>query len=444
MKAPKSKWLKRAGILVGILVAVLLFVWLSGLSEPSYDGRRVSYWFKESCRSGQFNRANDNLNDHEGCVEAFRAMGTNAVPYLVDQAFDFRKESATWSNISRLLNDAPPSWPVPRPISSWNRIGEATAMLQEIKPPASQLLALMQKHLKATNGHEHRQALYVLGASGEGAAQVVPYLTAALKDNDTWSRRLAIQSLGWIGPQAEAAVPDLIELLNEAPDTNYLAANVAVALGKIGSPKAAPAVPAVKKLFEQEKNWNSRGNLGVTLMRLDPTQTEVLNFLMEGVTNHHPAKERWMAANYLGRIGPAARPAVPILIKALEQTNDTLWAEIPKALTNIGVAPGEFLPAMKMRLKKGDRTAQAQSAIQVLRIAPGDHDTLEVLMQVIATGELGPGWEWMAIDSLGDAGPPAAEALPLLRKVAKESDGGMRDKALRAIKKIEAKPDAKK
>lgn len=442
MKTGKTRRVIFWGVLAaGLTVAGMwLYAWLH--PEPSYQGKAMSKWFKETCRSGQFMQGSFDWEHHRECVEAFKAMGTNAVPFLVEQSFDFRQDSRAWSNTVRFLNSLPASWPVPRPLPSWAKTEEAADLVREMEPPAGQLLFLLRKHLNATNLHEHRQVLYILGTSGEGSAQVVPYLTAALKETDNWTRGLAIQSLGWIGPQAKAAVPDLIAVLHEQSNgTNYLGRNAAVALGRIGSPTAASAVPVVKELFEREQNWNQRGNLGVALMRIDPTQTEVLDFLIEGVTNHQPVSQRWVAANYLGRIGPAARPAVPILIKALDQTNDTLFAEIPQALTNIGVAPGEFLPAMKMRLKRGDRTAQSQTAMQVVRIAPGDHDALEVLTNVISTGELGPGWELVVIESLGDAGPRAAEALPLLRKVANEStDERTREKALQAIKKIEGPP----
>ena len=384
-------------------------------------------------------RGGFNWDHHRECVEAFEAMGTNAVPYLIEQAFDFRQESAAWSNVMKVLNAVPRSWPVPHPIPSFIKTEEAASLLRDMKPPAGQLLVLMQKHLKGTNVYEHRQVLYLLGASGDGAAQAVPYLTATLKDNDIWARGLAIQSLGWIGPQAEAATPDLIELLHDkSRGTNYLGKNAVVALATIGGPKASSAIPAVKKMFEQEKNWNQRGNLGAALIKIDPTQTEVLDFLVEGVTNHQPSSERWMAASYLGRIGPAARPAVPILLKALEQTNGPLFAAITEALTNIGVAPSELLPAMKKRLNSSDDNTRFNCAMNIVRIDPANKEAQEALADLIKQHSF---YERAAIDELGNAGPLAADTLPLLRKVAQESaNADIRKRALRAIKRIEGPP----
>jgi HEAT repeat protein len=435
VKPRKTKWLLRLGALTCVFVAGWwVYSWL--YPQPTYRGKAVQSWFKQSCLSGDFMPGSFDWDGHRDYVDAFKAMGTNAVPFLIERAFDFHRESKGWSNISRFLNNLPPSLHLPRPIPNRTQNGEATYLLQEIKPPTALMLALLRERLKTTNVLERQQALYVLGTCGDGAAQAVPYLTAALQNpNDKWARVIAIQSLGWIGPQAEAAAPDLIKVMQEPPGSNYLGPNAAVALGKIGGPQAAPGIPDVKKLFEQEKNWNARGNLGAALMRLDPTQTEVLDFLMDGITNYQPTTQRWMAAEYLGRIGPAARPAVPVLLKALEQTNDMLITQIPAALTNMGVAVEIFLPALKAQLKSTDETRRVNVAARVLELVPSDRDAREALMKSI---EAGTNHKEFEIEALGNAGPAAAEALPLLRKIAKESDDReIRDKAQRAIKKIE-------
>jgi HEAT repeat protein len=438
VKPRKKIWLLRLGALACVLAAGW-WIYSRLYPEQTYQGKAMSWWFKQSCLSGEFMQGSYDWDAHRDYIAAFKAMGTNAVPFLVEQAFDFHQESKVRSNLTRFLDNLPPSLHLPRPIPSRTRNNEATYLLQEMKPPTAQLLALMQKRLKTTNLHENRQVLYILGTCGDGAAQAVPYLTAALQNtNDNWARRLAIQSLGWIGPQAQASAPDLIKVMQEPPGTNHLGANAAVALGNIGGPLAAPGVPYVKKLFEQEKNWNARGNLGAALMHLDPTQTQVLDFLMDGVANYQITNQRWIAAEYLGRIGPAARPAIPVLLKAFEQTNDMLITQIPKALTNMGVAVEVFLPALKAQLKSIDETRRANVAARVLELVPADPDARQALMKSIAAGSLHKEFE---IEALGDAGPAAAEALPLLRKIAKESDDSeTRDKALRAIKKIEGPP----
>jgi HEAT repeat protein len=429
--------------LSGFILIVLLLViggFIFSSREPEYAGKPVSFWFKEYCRSGQF--INWDAARHAESTAALKALGTNAVPYLLAQSFNLRPDSAGWSNICNFLNHLPATWITPRPVSSGRMRAEAPFVLKEIKPPADQLLASMASRLKSTNRMEHLQFLVILGTTGDGAEQMTPYLAAALKDRDVWARRLAIRSLAWIGPKGEAAVPALVEMVEQErhADTNYLARTAAMALGKIGGSNAAPAVPAVKEMFEQETNWNQRCSLAAALFQINHSQTEALDFLIEGVTNHQPASERWIAAMQLGELGPSARAAVPVLLRELAGTNDMLFSQIPPALKHMGIPTETYLPIMKSRLTSNNETTRANAAARILDINPADHDAHLALMKIIQQGTL---FEAYAIEILGDAGPAAAEALPALRDVANHESGRNGVAALKAIKQIESKGQPK-
>jgi HEAT repeat protein len=429
------RWL--AGlILLLLLVVLVILVWPS--HEPDFEGKPVSFWFKELCRSGQFGRTDPGR--HKETAAALQALGTNAVPYLLAQAFISHEDSTGWSNVCRFLNGLPVEWRLPRPVLSWVRVNEASFALRDIKPPASQLLALMGEHLKSTNGMEHTQSLFVLGTAGEGAEQVTPYLAAAVKSSDIRSRQLAIQSLGWLGPRGEAAVPAVIELIEEqkAADSNYLAYSAAVTLGKIGGTNAVSAIPVVKEMFIGQTNWYRKSQLAVSLFRLDPTQTKAFDFLMDGLTNHSGLNQSWMSARALGEIGSTASAAVPILLQELAGTNDQLISQIPHALTNMGVAVETFLPIMKNRLNLDNDTTRYNAAARILEINPADHEAHLALMQLIQQGST---FKLIAIQALGDAGSAAAEALPLLNEQVKQNNYPAI--ARRAIKQIEAKPHDK-
>ncbi len=422
----------------GILLAVIFWVYLPLAREPKYEGKRLSFWFREYCRSGQSIGYDWSL--HRESAAALQQMGTNAVPYLLQQAFCMRQDSATKSNFYRFVNDSPRSWGLPWLLNSEMRRGEAPFALKEIKPPAAQLLSLMHKQLKSANHFERCQTLFILGTAGDGAEEVIPNLTSALQDTNRWARRIAIQSLDWIGPRADAAVPGLIEVLKEPIGTNQfsLGSSAAIALGKIGS-ASAPAVPLIRKLFEQEKNWNLRCSLASALFRIDPGQADALAFLTNGVTSHQPASDRWIAASQLGEIGPDAKAAVPVLLEALEGTNDMLHSQIPGTLKKMGMPTETFLPAMKKNLASKNETTRANTAARILEIDPADHEAHLALMAIIEHGSL---FQDFAINTLGGAGPAAQEAVPVLRKVAKSNSQGERDRvqaAVRALKRIEAK-----
>jgi len=84
-----KRWIP-AVVLGGIAVIIWLCVYRPLANEPKYDGKPVSYWFKEYCLSGQFGQWNPIRNNL--ATASLKEFGTNAVPYLVQQAFDFRAE----------------------------------------------------------------------------------------------------------------------------------------------------------------------------------------------------------------------------------------------------------------------------------------------------------------------------------------------------------------
>jgi HEAT repeat protein len=404
----------------------------------------MSYWFKEYCRArldGSPSRA----------VAALQEMGTNAVPYLVEQAFDTNEDS----NLLQFLKRLPRSWGLPRSLNLAERSAGAEIALQEIRPPAHQLSLLLQRRLKSTNLFEYyqalpmqrqlrsinlfeyHQALLVLGTAGDGAEEVLPELEAALKVPDRGAQAAAIQSLRWIGPKAGAAVPSLMEVMTDPRDSNYFGPPVAYALAKIGS-NAAPALPLVRGLFERETNWNAQCALAMDLLLIDPGQTYALAFLTNGFTTHLPASDRGIAALELGEVGPSARATVPGLLNALEGTNVFLIIQIAEALKKMGVGPEIYLPRLKMLLHSNDEMTRANAASRILAVDPADHEAHLVLMEIIKKGSI---FRRFAIDNLGGAGPAAAEAIPVLREVMKhDSNRDNKDAARRALKGIESKP----
>jgi HEAT repeat protein len=430
----QKRWLLAAFVL---LVAAGGWYLLQGPREPAYEGKPLRYWFKEYCRSGQ--QIVWDPSRRGEAAAALHQMGTNAVPYLLGQAFNSRPDSALRKEVYRLLNDLPRSWGLPLFVSPEVMRQEGGSALEEIKPPANQLLPLLERHLKSTNSLERRQALFILGTAGEGAEQAVPWLCAALKSSDPWERVLAVQSLGWIGPQARAAVPALIEVLKAPQHINRPDRSAAWALGAIGS-SAAPALPLVQDLFAQETNWNSRCMIAGALCQIDVGQTDALAFLTDGLTSYEPASDRWIAASQLGKIGPRAKAAVPALLEALDGTNEMLVSQVPGALKKMGVPAETFLPRMKKRLQSDNETTRANAAARVLEIDPADREAQLVLIDLIKRQSIFQGF---AIESLGRARPAVGEAVSVLRAVVK-SRSRERVAALKALKRIEVKGGAKK
>ncbi len=414
----------------GILAAVGL--WLSSNSERNYEGEAIAYWFKDYCNSY-------NGNPSKQTVAALKELGTNAVPYLVEQSF-LNADSPFNRGYDWLINHTHGMRIMARSVTTETSIERAPRVLLDIKPPAHQLLPLLKRHLASTNIYEHYQVLYVLGTVGDGAADVVPILQSALKSTNYSERLIAIQSLGWIGPQAQAAVPDLIEIMKQPAGNYFLPRYCASDLGSIGS-NAVPAIPQIRQLFETETNWVFKRGLAADLLKISPDEAEALAFLTNGLSGSLPGSDPFATAYFVGSVGPNAKGAVPCLLHEFNGTNVNLVSIIPFALRKIGVNPATYMPRLKEFLKSDQESVRIGAAKEILEVEASNHEALLVLMKMIMTKS---SLEREAIGTLGNAGPSAAEAIPVLREVVKhEEDRDLRDAARRAIKHITAKHEGR-
>jgi hypothetical protein len=80
------------------------------------------------------------------------------------------------------------------------------------------------------------------------------------------------------------------------------------------------------------------------------------------------------------------------------------------------------------------------AAARVSELDPADHEAFEVLMDQIKRRAL---FRDFAIETLGRSGPPAAEAIPVLRYTVKHGSRQERDAARRALQRIESKAGEK-
>ena len=171
---------------------------------------------------------------------------------------------------------------------------------------------------------------------------------------------------------------------------------------------------------------------------MDRGQSNAFAFLTNSLATYEPASERWIVASQLGDIGPSAKGAVPLLLAALDGTNTMLFSQVPGALEKIGVPTETFLPRMKRQLQSSDETTRVNAAARVLDLEPAAHDALMVLMDVIRRRAL---FQDFAIETLAHVGPPAAEAIPILREVARNGASRERAAALRALRRIESRAE---
>jgi HEAT repeat protein len=164
----------------------------------------------------------------------------------------------------------------------------------------------------------------------------------ALKDENEDVRTQAAQTLSAIGVAARGAFPAVLDAVRDRSNPDRSSA--VTALLSIVSPDDPMLVPVLAEVLETA-DYSARVN----------------------------------AALALGRMGEAASPALPALLKALQRKVDgALWIDVLRTTANLGQAAAEALPILKAVLDSEEHPFVRQeilAAIQKIeqnRIAPPD------------------------------------------------------------------------
>jgi HEAT repeat protein len=375
---------------------------------------------------------------------------------------------------------------------------KAADLLEKMGPRAEAAVGVLTEALKVPNFHAVSGAVRALGAIGPGAKPAVPALRGIAAGRGPlrgWSKHLvggvvlqAHCALARITGQAKPHVDVLARALEGTGQTPFLAAGL---LGKMGS-KAKAAVPALTAAAKKPNGFAALGALG----KIGPDAAPAVPALIE-LAKSGSQFQRAAAVQALGEIGPAAKQAVPVLAGALE--HPLLRAAAAEALAGMGTAARPALPRLKAMLKQassGQPIPQVAVAacIKALGAIGRPAETVPMLLQalerpqykadvcraLVAIGKpavdilareatskdskrrqraygalqgmgklavpvyvrlLGQRDPWAragAVQALGNIGPDAKEAVPALRKAAR--DKRLAPLVKEALQKITAKP----
>jgi HEAT repeat protein len=174
--------------------------------------------------------------------------------------------------------------------------------------------------LKDSDRAFRMQAATALGNLGEHAHRALPVLRAALKetalrDADESVRSRAVQAILQVGPQPVSEVAGLIDSLQD--DVEVVRFHAAIALGDLGR-AAQPSVPALIHAALWDEDPAVRVEAAMALWKIDRKGPLVIPALIEALANNNELI-CWIAADYLGQIGPEARQAVPALQQVLRR-----------------------------------------------------------------------------------------------------------------------------
>lgn len=414
-------------VLLGALVALILFRSLFN-DEPEYRGRKLSVWFKQYYRSGQWSGVWD-LARREQAARAMRVMGTNAVPFLVAECFTTKRESPFQTNVLTFLATLPEPFRFPRfVLVDWVR-EEAASAIDEIKPPASFLLPLVTNRLNAPDKQQRCLATYLLGKVGAGGEAAVPFLREKLRSADQWERMLATVSLDRLGPAASTAVPDLIEFVRTNYQPSYYACR---ALARVGT-LASNAIPVLKERLADETNAWRHVSLASAIICIDSRQTEAMGVLQAALADNQKTNTYSDVITALRDIGTNARPALPLLLRTLNDKDLRVWHPALSVLLSIGETNLVISSAME-KLKQDDLTTRFNAMTFLLRVQPTNAAAMSNLVQFVQD----PVWGSSAMLEAAKLAPGAKPVIPVLRQMAASKTNHLRYAAQKTLEDIEA------
>jgi HEAT repeat protein len=198
-------------------------------------------------------------------------------------------------------------------------------------------------------------AAELLGQAGpaeRGDSATQEALVRALQDDDPHVRAVAASSLSVLGGASPAAIPVLRDMLTTGERLAALRA-----LTRYG-PDAEPAMPRLVELLK-DKDSEVRWRAAMTLGKIGPAARGTVPALVAALQDED-ALVREHAAEALGDIGPDARDAVPALTTALRDPDARVRRDAVRSLGQIGEAAKAAAPAIRPLLDdKEDRVRRA-------------------------------------------------------------------------------------
>jgi HEAT repeat protein len=274
------------------------------------------------------------------------------------------------------------------------------------------------------------QALVALERMGPRARAALPALRVLLGEEDKRLKAGAASALLHVGDAPEAPLRVLAALLAD-PDRETRRSAVEALERSVGGSGERPvtrtlALPreAVKPLLELLKDQDLRGPAGRVLGRMGDARKDALPELIARCENGDSA-----ARSILLELGPDAAPAVPALLRSVDPKAADVYQTYTK-LGRIGPAARDAVPVLLAAVRDPHNPGRGEALVALAGIGAGGEEAVSTLRKVLEdTESAGPGGarpRYLAAYALGGFGPAARSARPALEKALVDEDALVR------------------
>ena len=283
---------------------------------------------------------------------------------------------------------------------------EVAILLGRMGPDAKGAVeALGDRLANDKSGLVRQAAASALGGKlAKTADSQVPTLARALKDKHAGTRRAAAETLKNLGESAEPAVPQLIEVAQDAHADRFSRVYALQVIGQFGKEHQGSGPALVAALGDKDAHVSVRQAAAEGLSRFGGAFTAGVEALGQALETAPPEVRR-TAAVALGAMGEKSAPAWPAIKKMLQD-------------------------------KKSDNAARNALIRAAASVAKQNNDAVPVLLKLAQDDDAVEN-RLSAIQELGELGARAEPAAPALRDIAQNDvRAAIRQAAETALKKI--------
>jgi HEAT repeat protein len=304
----------------------------------------------------------------------------------------------------------------------------ACLALGEIGPQAQAVVPALTDAARSQQLDVCREAILALGAIGKEAAPAVPVISRALDDPRTAAA--ATYALAMIGT-APAEAEDKIHQNVQSPDS-LLSTTSVWALARLHRNDSRMLRQASESLVQRLKSKDEDTRLAAARALAD-LSTEpgyalpLLGKALEGADESTVSA----ALDALAKLGPKA---VPSLVAALKY--EDLRFRVLNILGRMGPAAQPAVPELAKLLGDPNHRTHDEVLFTLASIGPAAKDAVPAILKAMAN-EKDPPTRYGAAYALGRIGPAAAEAKPALANLRRNPDETLSLVAFWALAKID-------
>jgi HEAT repeats len=241
------------------------------------------------------------------------------------------------------------------------------------------------------------------------------------------NQRNVFNNLGRMGAKAW---PAEIQALSQTGEIGS-----AAGLVLLNDRNAYKALPEFVRLLGDKRSVVRAQAATLIMFHLRPQDTFALPALIKALSDPNDSV-RARSAQALGKLGPAAGKAMPALTKVLH--DDSVFARIVAAESLSSIDSNQdavVIPVLKDAIENADDQNRYWAASGLYRIAPKDPEILPVFISSLTNKQMGI--RIGAVYALRPYGSRASAAVPILLKMLKSNDAGAKETMRATLAKID-------